>query len=167
MKRLLLVLLVLCCAASLLDAEPSTGTEALTEEHPFVNKDFLVAASEKTYEGALAVARRLEKEAGIRLDLRGLTPNKETMLTITRKDCEENGWEWPMYYARGRFDDGVYASIEHTSGYPESLTPGLFIVVAAHGNRKDKEMGEACRRVRSIIPSAYWKAVKIYVGCMH
>ena len=46
--------------------------------------------------------------------------------------CEENGWDYPCYVARGRYDDGAYLSVEPSAAY-DGLKAGYFVVIAASG----------------------------------
>ncbi len=132
----------------------------------FVNKDFLILLSTKNYSAALVTAKKASKSQQIELRLKGLSENKQTGLSLSKEYCETEGWEFPAYYARGRWDDGVYISIEYSDAY-SGFASGYYIVVAASGHRNDKEMKDIYKKVRTTYKTAYFKTSEVYVGCMH
>src|SRR5689334_14208197 len=86
--------------------------DSLNLEDMFVKKDFLILQSTKSYQVALATAKKVSSSMKIKLDLRGLTENSESGLTISKAACRQTDESYPAYYARGRWDDGIYVSIE-------------------------------------------------------
>lgn len=132
----------------------------------YVKKDFLIIHSSKSYSEAMAAAEKASRSQKIELRLRGLSANKQTGLTISKEDCEKEGLDFPAYYARGRWDDGVYLSIEYSDAY-EGFRPGYYIVIAASGDRAEKEMQDTYKKIRTVYKTAYFKSSKVYIGCMH
>lgn len=137
-----------------------------TTEDMFVKKDFLIVLSTKNYKSALATAKKIAASTKIKLDLRGLTENKESGLTISKAACKEADEDYPAYYARGRWDDGVYISIEYSDAYT-AFAKGYYIVVAASGSKEEKEIQTAHKKLKTSYKDAYFKSSKVYLGCMH
>ena len=72
----------------------------------------------------------------------------------------------PCYVARGRWDDGVYLSVEHSSSYA-GFEEGLYIVVLASGSPRDRAIGAALRRAKGQYPDVVVKTAPVYLGCIH
>jgi hypothetical protein len=72
----------------------------------------------------------------------------------------------PCYWPRGRFDDGVYVSIEYSTGY-KGFKDGLYIVILANGGAEDDNVKAALRHARNIYPDAHVKTTPVYLGCVH
>lgn len=88
-------------------------------------------------------------------------------LTWPREECEKEPlYPFPCYVARGRFDPGVYLSVERSDAYA-TFTPGLFIVIAASGEPGSPELTSTLTKVRKAHPDAYVKQERVYHGCMH
>ena len=132
----------------------------------YVTNEFLIAGSHTDYPSALKQAKKVATAAGYKLDLRGLKPAKGTGLSFADTLCSEEFGGAPCYVARGRYDDGVYVSIEYSSAY-EGVRPGYYIVVAASGDVGNSVIAPALVKVRRSVPSAYVKKSKVYMCCMH
>ena len=128
-----------------------------------VSKSFLIVKSTKSYIEAKNFAQNLAKKSDIKLDLRGLDYNKEIMLTYTDTECNKNNFGYPCYVARGRYDNGVYLSVESSDAY-EGFTKGYYIVVAASMEKIDKSL---LYRMKRYVPDAYVKHTSVYMGCIH
>jgi hypothetical protein len=137
-----------------------------TNEDMFVKKDFLILLSTKSYKAALTTAKKVSSSMNLKLDLRGLTENKESGLSFSQKQCKEDDIEYPAYYARGRWDDGVYISIEYSDAYTE-FAKGYYIVIAASGTKEENEIKTAYKKIKPGFKDAYFKSSKVYMGCMH
>ena len=155
--RNLLTLLLLTTTYSL---------SAQTEDEMMVKKSFLILQSTKSYPDALKTARGAASSLAYRLDLRGLKPNIREGLTFSRPECDSNGWEYPCYVPRGRYDDGAYISIERSDAY-NGFSKGYYIVIAASGEPAGKEVKGAFVKARPLYRQAYLKTAKVYMGCMH
>ncbi len=127
-----------------------------------VKKKFLIVKSTKNYDEARRFAKNISRKTGIRLNLRGLNHNRKIMLTASRNQCQDEGFEYPCYVARGRFDDGVYISIEYSGAY-ENFRDGYYIVVVDSGNSANRTL----RQIKNIVRDAYVKSSKVYMGCIH
>jgi len=114
----------------------------------------------------LKQAKKVATASGYKLDLRGLKPAAGTGLSFDDTICTAEFGEAPCYVARGRYDDGVYVSIEYSTAY-EGFRPGYYIVVAASANLGNTIVAPALAKVRRIVPSAYVKKSKVYMCCMH
>lgn len=134
-----------------------------TVDQQSVSKSILIVKSTKSYEEAKKIAEKLSKESGLKLDLRGVIYNGEIMLSETEDVCRESGFEYPCYVARGRYDDGVYLSVESSDAY-EGFASGYYIVVAASMEEIDKE---TLQKLKRYVPDAYVKRTLVYMGCIH
>jgi len=134
-----------------------------------IDKQMLIISSTKNYEAAKDLAReaatKLKREW--RMD-QELTPNKETGLTMSQKDCAASGWEYPCYGARGHGggQNTYYISVEHSDWY-EGLSKGYYIVVAAIDDKNSSVLKENLRLVKKFYPDAYAKNITVWFGCMH
>lgn len=128
-----------------------------------VSKSFLIVKSTKSYSEAKAFAEVLAKKSGLKLDLRGLEYKKEIMLSHPRAECRENGFGYPCYVARGRYDDGVYLSVESSEAY-EGFAKGYYIVIAASMENVALDL---VKRMKQYVPDAYVKRTSVYMGCIH
>ena len=142
------------------------GGSGQDEPSPWVEKSFVILKSTSSYAEALSFTTTAATRLAVKLDLRELSANKKLGLTFPKAWCEGEWGEYPCYIPRGRHDDGVYLSIEHSSGY-KGFTPGLYIVIMANGYKGDEQLGAALARARSVYPDAYAKTTSVYMGCMH
>ena len=131
-----------------------------------VRKSFVILKSTPSYAEARAVAAAAAERLAIRLDLRDLVPNGNMGLTFSRDACDNEFGEFPCYVPRGRWDDGVYLSVEHSSSY-EGFEEGLYVVMLASGSPRDRAVGAALRRAKSQYPDATVKTAPVYLGCIH
>ncbi len=135
-----------------------------TESKPFVKKSFLIILSSKNYASAKKLAAEASSKLKLKLDLRGLKPNKESGLTFKNKECAENGWEYPCYVSRGKYDDGEFVTIDYSNAF-EGFAKGYYIVTTASGEAAF--IKNTLTKVKKLYKTAYVKQAEIYVGCMH
>lgn len=131
-----------------------------------VRKSFVVIKATHDYAEARALAAAAAEKLAIRLDLRDLAPDQEVGLTFPEDACKNEFGAFPCYVPRGRWDDGVYLSIEHSSSY-EGFEEGLYMVVLASGAPRDRTIGAAVRRAKSAYPEVVVKTAPVYLGCIH
>ncbi|RZS91897.1 hypothetical protein [Aquimarina brevivitae] len=135
--------------------------------NPEVKKYFLITYATKNYEAAFHHANDISKKLALKLDLRELQAYDKTLgLTWAASICEGDGWEYPCYIPRGRYDDGIYVSIEWSDGY-KNFSKGYYIVMVASTQNFDKDLKKLLNHVQTHIPDAYIKSSMIYMGCMH
>ena len=145
--------------------EPVKNADSSVVMSAFVNVSFVVVYSTPSYDSASAFANEAADRLEIPVDLRGLVFDRQHGLSWSRQECEGEPFaEFPCYFPRGRYDEGVYLSIEISDSY-DSLEPGEFLVIAASG--EPEEMEAALVSVREVIADAYIKTEKIYFGGMH
>ena len=147
-------------SAAAQDLEPPDVSSAVEE------KAFVIVASSNNYSEAVQVAALVAQEFDWKVDLRGLSEDRAIGLTYSREDCEESSWDFPCYVPRGRFDDGVWVSVEYSSTY-DGLSRGLYIVVAASGALEDPDIPDTLARVRDRFPSAFVHRAPVNLGCLH
>ena len=148
-------------------ALPALAETAEPEPDVWVPVAFVILRSTPDYAEARRVAERAAAQLGARLDLRGLVFDPEHGLTWPKEECDKDSlYPFPCYVARGRFDPGVYLSVERSDAYA-SFQPGYFIVVAASGEPGSDEVASALGKARAAYPDAYVKQEKVYHGCMH
>jgi len=139
-----------------------TWAEMDSIEAQSVKKHFLIAKSTKSYTEAKAFARHLADMSHIKLDLRQMQYNKDIGLTQSASICGESNFDYPCYWSRGRYDDGVYISIEYSDAYL-GFSKGYYIVVVASG----MYVKSTLKKIKPLVKDAYIKSTKIYMGCMH
>ncbi len=127
-----------------------------------ITKSFLIAKSTKHYREAKAFAEELSLKSGIRADFRGLLENRTSGLSEPEEHCRNEGFSYPCYIPRGRYDDGIYISVEYSDAY-RGFSKGYYIVVVASGDI-DKRLIE---RIRHYVADAYVKKSYAYMGCIH
>jgi len=143
------------------------GIAETDEPDPWVPVAFLILRSTPDYAEAQHVAERAAAQLAIPLNLRGLIYDAGHGLTWPKEECDKDPlYPFPCYVARGRFDPGVYLSVERSDAYA-SFRPGLFVVIAASGEPGSAEVASSLTRARAVYPDAYVKQEKVYHGCMH
>ncbi len=135
-------------------------------------KDFLIIYTTKDYASALSTAQKASKSLNIKLDLRNLKPDKDTLQGLTlpadtclaisrRYDSEDSS----CYYARGKFDDGIYISIEYSNQYL-GFSRGYYIVMAgSSGDKSTNNLDATLKKIKAKYPDAYIKKSKVYMCC--
>jgi hypothetical protein len=131
-----------------------------------VKKDFVTLAPISSYAAARDTARRAAKRLDIRLALGESRPHGKGKLTFSKAMCDANEWGYPCYVARGRYDDGVYVSIDVASAFPGVPGPG-YIVVLASGPKDDPAIRALFEKARSSFPEASIQTNDVYMGCIH
>ena len=142
-------------------------TSSPPEQEPeVVRKSFVIIKSTPSYAEARALAATAAERLAIRLDLRELAPDGDVGLTFSKESCDSEFGEYPCYVARGRWDDGVYISIEHSSSY-EGFEEGQYVVMLASGSPRDRSIAAAVRRAKGQYPEVLVKTAPVYLGCIH
>jgi len=137
-----------------------------SEDPDVMRKSFVILKATHSYAEARALAAGAAERLAIRLDLRDLTPDRDVGLTFSEDACKNEFGEYPCYVPRGRWDDGVYLSIEHSSSY-EGFEEGLYMVMLASGTPRDRAIGAAVRRAKGAYPEVVVKTAPVYLGCIH
>lgn len=155
-------------------AEPTnTDAEVVIDQASMLNQyaevSFVIAASEKSYAQALLKAATLSEQSKIMFRSNGINfdpshLDKDGGLTYAQSECEGNGWDYPCYESRGRWDEGTYITIEYSSAI-QGFTPGLYVVIAASGTKD--ALKPTLQTVKKFVPDAYMKTSSVYIGCMH
>jgi hypothetical protein len=131
-----------------------------------VPKSFVILKATPSYADARSIAATAAEELALRLNLRELAPHATLGLSFPEDTCESEFGEFPCYVPRGRFDDGVYISIEHSGSY-EGMGDGEYLVVLASGAPHDRAVRAALRRAKPTFPAAVIKTTPVYLGCIH
>lgn len=155
------VLFVMALLSSALSAEPKDDFQ-----DQYVKKRIVILLSSKDYKQAERFARRVAAKSEVKLDLRDLKPNQSIGLTFPKQHCADGGFDYPCYIARGRYDDGEYISVEHSSAF-EGFRPGYYIVVGASYENGMPEVKRSLAKFKRFASDAYAKLSKVYVGCIH
>ena len=93
------LLVLLATAPS--DPAPSTATR--TPDPDVVSKAFVILEATASYDEARAAAAAAAESLAIRMDLRGLSPDRTIGLTMSEADCADEFGEFPCYVPRGRW----------------------------------------------------------------
>ncbi len=142
----------------------SNAQTEISDNRPYVKKSFLIILSSKNYTEAKKIAAEAASKLNVKLDLKGLKPNKESGLTFSTKECEGNGWDYPCYVSRGRYDDGEFVTIDYSDAF-DGFAKGYYIVTTASGDAA--LVKKALVKVKKKYNTAYVKQTEIYIGCMH
>jgi hypothetical protein len=153
--------------AGLLSTLPAVAQEGPASDRKWTeDKEFVIVASARSF----TEAARLASDAGMALylkqDLRGVAEDKKIGLTFSKEECEKNNWDFPCYVPRGRFDDGIWVSVEHSSGY-EGFAPRLYLIIIASAPVHDPMIKVALDMARKQYPKAYAKRAAVYMDCIH
>ena len=137
----------------------------------YAEKDFLIVYATKNYSIALSTAKQASKKLNIQLDLRNLLQDSDTLhgLTLPSDTCLKYWGDLDSsirtcYVARGRYDDGIYISIEYSSSY-YSCQRGYYIVMVDSGFKGDGELKSTLKKVKTKYTDAYIKTSKVYMCC--
>jgi hypothetical protein len=153
--------------AAVVAAALTIVTAASPDRDPdVVRKSFVILKATPSYAEARALAVAAAEKLAIRLDLRDLQPDAGVGLTFSRDACDDEFGEFPCYVPRGRWDDGVYLSVEHSSSY-HGFDEGQYVVMLASGSPRDRAIGAAARRAKSQFPDVIVKTAPVYLGCIH
>ncbi len=140
---------------------------AEAQETPEITKQVLILRSTKSYQQASTTARQAAARLHAKLDLGGYRPNAQSGLTMSKAECEDNGFEYPAYVPRGReAENSRIISIEYSDGYA-GFAKGYYLVVAAVGQPGSALVRQTSVAARQWYPDAYTKQTRIWVGCMH
>ena len=144
-----------------------TGSNLFGQNHDqFLTKSFLIISSTESLDSAYQIAKEAAKKTSIFFKDKKIITNETIGATFPADTCVANGFEFPCYVARGRYDDGTYLSIEYSDAI-NGFRKGLFIVVAASGNKNQSSVKSALKLVKPYYPSSYVKVSKVYMGCIH
>lgn len=144
------------------------GTATAQEFNSLVAKDIVILHSTKDYKAALKTAQEAATRLGRKLDLESNHPHKQLGLSMTKPDCEGNGYEYPCYTARGdgNAENSNYISIEYSTAY-EGFAKGYYIVVAGIATPGSAALNNTVTMARKWYKDAYAKRTHVWLGCMH
>ena len=160
--RISLFFFLACVASSFAQDEG----EDYDESAMWSERSLVIVGTTQDYEEAQQIAWDASSYLDLLLDFRELEYDSALGLSWSREICEGSGWDYPCFVARGRFDNGVYISIEYSSAY-EGFTPGYYLVVMASGDSGSPIVNEALAKAKEFVSDAYLRKTKVYMGCMH
>ncbi len=132
-----------------------------------VEKFFIIIASTKSLEEAYDIARKAEHKTGFKFqDSRVEVDTVNGGLTFPPDTCKTSGFDYPCYVPRGRYDDGIYFSIESSNNY-DGFTKDFYIIIAGSGSNENDELKTTLTKIKRYYPDCYIKKSKIYMGCIH
>lgn len=135
-------------------------------DNQFADISFLIIASTKNIDEAFSIAKTASQKTGLKFRDNKLHADKSIGATFPADTCKVNGFEFPCYVARGRFDDGIYLSVEYSDGF-NNFQKGLFIVIAASGDKNNADFKSAFKKVKQTYPKSYIKQTNVFLGCIH
>lgn len=133
------------------------------DNEAFVKKSYVILGTYNSYNKALRKSQLFANKLQIPLNLRNLIFDKETNGLTSTEICgcgEKHG-----YIPRGRYDDGVYISIEHTSGLTPTSKYSKFVIVATSG--EESTVQEEYKKIVAKVKKAEILTYSVYLGCMH
>lgn len=114
------------------------------------------------YNEALKTAIKAEQSLNSEIQFKG-TYFEEGML---KNDIECGCGEAHGYLRRGRFDHGMYISIEMAYDYTGGNEGEFHVIVGSH-QMGNEELLKYLNEVKESFPKAYIHEERVYVGCMH
>ncbi|MCH8903515.1 MAG: hypothetical protein IIA45_06340 [Bacteroidetes bacterium] len=136
------------------------------EQYRYAEKEFVVLIKTKDYSTAMLAARSASLNLDIPLDLRGLIEDPLTGLSFTKKLCEQKYFGGPCYVARGRFDDGIYVSIEYSNQY-SGTGKNYYLVIAGSGSKGSSVLRNIYMSAKAFYPNVISKSCLVYIGLVH
>lgn len=157
-----------CLFLALLLLSFISDARAQDKFNTLVPKEIVILRSTKSYDAALKSAQDASVRLRKKLYLQGYRPNKQNGLSLSKSDCEGDGFDYPCYVARGdgAADSSNYISIEYSNAY-EGFAKGFYMVVAAIGDVRSPIVNNALISARKIYADAYSKKTRVWFGCMH
>ena len=131
-----------------------------------VAKEFVVVRATESLPESIAMGQSIAASLGLTFDLRGLEEAESGEPSLSREVCEENGWEYPCYVQRGRYDDGIYLSLEPASTFAPGAARG-YVVVLASAVPGDRRLDAAFEKARAAGLEPERLQRDAYLGCMH
>ena len=116
--------------------------------------ELVIVRSTRDYSEALSTARRAARKLNVPLDLRDLEATPEGGMSFSHSICDAWTGEYPCYLQRGRESDGMWVSVEPSSGYKE-LQSGSYIVAVANYPKGSTEVGQALTRSKRSFKDAF------------
>ncbi|MBC7863588.1 MAG: hypothetical protein IAF38_11470 [Bacteroidia bacterium] len=141
-------------------------TLAQNNTDAFEKKSFVILFSGKDFDSTLSFAKTSAKKLKLKFDESRVQKDSLTHLTFPKTICESNGFSSPCYVARGRFDDGIYISIEYSDDY-NGFAKGYYLVIAASGEPADAKLKSEFQKIKKSFPKSYRKQADVYIGCIH
>ncbi len=134
------------------------------ERSQYVEKSFIIIASTKNLKEAISMEKKAEHLTGIPFH-----KAKDEIDTLNggNDTCKAYAFQYPCYDPRGRYDDGIFFSIESSNYYDGGFTKDLFIIMAGSGPKENQELKTTLIKVKQYFPDSYIKNTKIYMGCNH
>jgi hypothetical protein len=129
-----------------------------------MSRSFLIIASVKNVKDAYKAAEKAAKSTGLPFKNKKIAADSSIGATFPKDICDDGGYTYPCYWARGNSDNGDYISIEYSDSY-YGFASGYFMVVASSGALADVKLAK--EKIKVAYPKAYIKTTKMYVGCMH
>jgi hypothetical protein len=138
-------------------------TKVSAQDPQFDYRYYLILGSTTDLNAAKKIAQSAAKKTGLKykgcdLEVSGSSASHPA------DTCKKYGQSYPCYFARGRYEDGEYISVEHSSEY-EGFTEGLFIVIALNAARNDDDFKASVKKIKAHYPKSYVKKQKIFMGC--
>jgi hypothetical protein len=133
------------------------------EQSQLAAKYVLVAGTFRSFSDARIEAIAIARSVGLEYRPQLMAP-ATGQPTYSRSVCEANGWDYPCYVARGRYDDGAYLSVEPSNEYGE-MRPGYFVVVACSGTMKEVAHAQRLLNGRHLLSVV--RRVTVWMGCIH
>jgi hypothetical protein len=137
-----------------------TATNAQEAE---IEKGFAIIQSTKDYNAALKTVATASRKLNIPIDLRGYYPDQQSGL---KTDIACGCGEVHDYLPRGRWDDGVYISIEYSNLF-KGFSKDYYIVIIASNSKGSEQLHKALDNAKQYYLDAYIKTTSVYIGCMH
>lgn len=149
---------------------PCLTAQTHDEEEAYVPQKVIILGSYKDYPRALKAAKEISSKTEVPFYTRGMIYDKKEGL-IWPKDSEDEIYSGTYMVRRYNDDCGGEGqksciTIERSRFY-QGMEPGYYILVGGIFSEKDPDVEKSLRSFQSVVPDAYTKVSKVYMGCLH
>ena len=162
-----LIALILSTFVWVFQAPNLPGANEDGEYHPVQPRWIIILGSYKDFEQAHKQGLTISHASKVPFSMQGLTYDKKVGVVFSGDHPDAGTYIARRDHTRILNEGGEsgYISIERSDGY-QGFAPGYYIIVGGiYSDRKESRTSLA--RFQAIIPDAYIKKSKIYMGCLH
>lgn len=137
-------------------------------EDAYVRQKVIILGSFKDYAAALKSAKEVSAQSGVPFATRGMVyDKKEGLIWPKGSDNEVNAGNYTVRRYNNECDEGQSTCITvERSRYYEGMEPGYYILVGGIYAAESREADKPLKTFQKVVPSAYAKVSKVYMGCL-
>lgn len=137
-------------------------------EDAYVRQRVIILGSFKDYAAALQAAKEVSAKSGVPFATRGMVyDKKEGLIWPKNSENEVNAGNYTVRRYNDECDEGQSTCITlERSRYYEGMEPGYYILVGGIYAADSREADKPLKTFQKVVPSAYAKVSKVYMGCL-